>query len=152
MVELQHYMELEDMVHMATKVERQQKKKSNCSQPSPNSSSWKSSWRKEKKVTLKPKVDPPKGGKVASQVGGKFEVQARIRDIKCFRCLGTGHIPSQCPNKRVIVMRDDDEIETEGKSDEDSMPPLEDDDEDGVKYLVEGEALVVRHTLNAQIE
>ena len=49
-------------------------------------------------------------------------------------------------------MSDNDEIETEGKSDEDSMPPLEDDDEDGVKYLVEGEALVVRHTLNAQIE
>ena len=49
-------------------------------------------------------------------------------------------------------MRDDYEIETEGESDEDSMPPLEDDDEDGVKYLVEREALVVRHTLNAQIK
>ena len=48
---------------------------------------------------------------------------------------------SQCPNKRAIVKRDD----------EDSMPPLEDDDESGVKYPVEGEALVVRHTLNAQI-
>ena len=34
----------------------------------------------------------------------------------------------------------------------DSMPPLENDDEDGVEYLVEGETLVIRHTLNPQIK
>ena len=49
---------------------------------------------------------------------------------------------SQCPNKRAIVKRDD----------EDSMPPLEDVDEDGVAYPVEREALVVKHMLNAQIK
>ena len=85
---------------------------------------------------------------MASQVGGKFEIQACICDIKCFRCLETGHILSKCPNEKAMVMWDDGEIETEGESDEDSMPPLE----DGVEYLVEGEALVVRHTLNAQIK
>ena len=89
---------------------------------------------------------------MASQVGGEFEIQARIHDIKYFRCLGTGHILSQCPNKKAMVMRDDGEIEIEGESDEDSMPLLEDDDEDGVEYPVEGQALVVRHTLNAQIK
>ena len=89
---------------------------------------------------------------MASQVGGEFEIQARIRDIKCFRCLGIGHILSQCLNERAMVMRDDGEIETEGESDEDSMPPLEDDDENGVVYPVEGKALVVRYTLNAEIK
>ena len=39
-VELQHYMELEDMVHMAI-MERQQTEKSNYSQPNPSSSLWK---------------------------------------------------------------------------------------------------------------
>ena len=89
---------------------------------------------------------------MASQVGGEFEIQVRSRDIKCFRCLGTWHILSQCPNERAMVMRDNGEIETEGESDEDSMPLLEDDDEDGVEYQVEGEALVVRYTLNGQIK
>ena len=104
-----------------------------------------------RRLLLKQKQHHQIGGKVASQVGGEFEIQARIRDIKCFRCLGIGHILSQCPNKRAIVKRDDGEIETEGESDEDSTRPLE-DDEDGVEYPVEGEALVVRHTLNAQIK
>ena len=89
---------------------------------------------------------------MASQVGGEFEVQAHIRDIKCFQCLETRHILSQCPNERAMVMRDDGELETEGESNEDSMPLLEDDDEDGVEYQVEGEALVVRYTLNGQIK
>ena len=31
-LELQHYVELEDMVHMAIKVERQLKRKGNCPQ------------------------------------------------------------------------------------------------------------------------
>ena len=48
-------------------------------------------------------------------------------------------------------MRDDGEVETEGESNENSMPPLKDDDEDRVKYPVVGETLVVRHTKNAHI-
>ena len=105
-----------------------------------------------RRLLLKQKPNHQNGGKVASQVGGEFEIQAHIRDIKCFRCLGIGLILSQCPNERAMVMRDDGEIETEGESDEDSLPPLEDDDEDGVEYPVEGEAHVVRYTLNAQIK
>ena len=41
MVELQHYVELEDMVHMAIKIENQVKRKGSsntCSAPSPSSS------------------------------------------------------------------------------------------------------------------
>lgn len=36
----------------------------------------------------------------------------RTRDIKCFRCLRIGNYASQCPNKRVMVMRNG-EIESE---------------------------------------
>ena len=37
---------------------------------------------------------------------GKFETQVnRNRDIKCFKCLGLGHIASQCPNKYRTKMR-----------------------------------------------
>ncbi|KAH9780675.1 hypothetical protein KPL71_008169 [Citrus sinensis] len=88
-VDLQHYVELEDMVHMAMKVERQLKKK--------------------------------------------------------------GHIASQCPNKRVMILRDDGDVETESESDDDPMPHLEDAN-DGVEYLVDGKLMVVTRALNMQVK
>uniref|UniRef100_A0A2N9IDE6 Retrotransposon gag domain-containing protein n=1 Tax=Fagus sylvatica TaxID=28930 RepID=A0A2N9IDE6_FAGSY len=57
-VELQHYVELEDMVHMAIKVERQLKRKGTRSFQNPGSStSWKSNWRKDEGAVLKSKTD-----------------------------------------------------------------------------------------------
>ena len=44
MVELQHYVELEDMVHMAMKVERQLKRKRTGKSYSVSTSTWKSNW------------------------------------------------------------------------------------------------------------
>ena len=41
-----------------------------------------------------------------------------------------GHIATQCPTKRVMVMRDNGEIETGNESDCDSMPSLEDADDE----------------------
>ena len=58
----------------------------------------------------------------------------RNRDIKCFKCQGRGHIASQCPNKKVMVMRDNGEIEIDNESDCDSMPSLEDADDE--EYVV----------------
>ena len=47
-VELQHYVELEDMVHMAIKVERQLKRKGiRCFQNTGSSTSWRSNGRKK---------------------------------------------------------------------------------------------------------
>ena len=52
-VELQHYVELEDMVHMAIKIENQVKRRDStntCFKPNPISSTWKlNQWRKEDK-------------------------------------------------------------------------------------------------------
>ena len=77
----------------------------------------------------------------------------RNRDIKYFKCLGSGHIASQCPNKKVMIMRDNGEVETVSEGDSDDMPPLKDiSDNDRVEYPVEGENLVARCVLNAQIK
>ena len=91
---------------------------------------------------------------VTSKNKGKTDSQPnRNHDIKCFKCLGSGHIASQCSNKRVMIMRHNGEVETESEGDSDDMPPLEDiSDNDGVEYHVESENLVVRHALNAQIK
>ena len=61
-VELQHYVELEDMVHMAIKVERQLKRKGTWSFQNPGSSaSWRPNGRKDEGVIFKSKIEPPKG-------------------------------------------------------------------------------------------
>jgi len=60
---------------------------------------------------------------------------------------------SQCPNKRVMVMRDNGEVMTDSEDDSDEMPELVDaSDDDGVEYPVEGEFLVARRALNTQIK
>jgi hypothetical protein len=83
-VEMQHYVELEDMVHMAIKVEQQLKRGSEtraCHNSS--STSWKSSHGKPLDKSQKPKLEAS---------------TSRNRDIKCFRRQGRDHIASQCPN------------------------------------------------------
>ena len=55
-VELQHYVELEDMVHMEIKVERQLKRKWTWSFQNPGSSaSWRSNGRKDEGLFFSPK-------------------------------------------------------------------------------------------------
>ena len=116
-VELQHYVELEDMVHMAIKVKRQLKRKGTRSfQNSGSSASWRSNGRKDKGAVFKSKTEPPKRRDKAPIVNkGKNESQTRNHDIKCFHCLGVGHIASQCPNKRTMIARIDGEVETESE-------------------------------------
>ena len=63
---------------------------------------------------------------------------------------GTGHIAPQCPNKRVMILRDDGDVETESDLDDDPMPLFEDAN-DGVEYPVDGKLMVVRRALNVQV-
>ncbi|GKV13218.1 hypothetical protein SLEP1_g24263 [Rubroshorea leprosula] len=122
-VELQHYVELEDMVHMAMKVERQLKRKgatTRTGQNSSSSSSWKLNWsKKEENFVFKPKTAASKSKEVGSNEKSKTD------------------------------NTEDGEIETEDESDDESMPPLEDAN-DGVEYAVDGELLVTRQALNVQ--
>jgi len=119
-VELQHHVELEDMVHMATKVERQLRK--GHARPvfnSRSSSSWKLNLKREGTVRSrsfvpsrtelpKAKVDVPTDTK------GKSETQPKLtHDVKCFRCQGHGHYASECPNKRIMMIRDNGDMESE---------------------------------------
>ncbi|XP_028785068.1 uncharacterized protein LOC114740980 [Neltuma alba] len=150
-VELHHYVELEDMVHMAIKVEKQLKRKGASKFHSGSTSSFKQNWKKGEKAIQK---ETTRGKEEASSKSkGKSDSQtSRNRDIKCFKCLGTGHIASQCPNKRVMILKNN-EVVTESESEsDDSMPLLEDASDDGIEYAVEGECLVVRRALNCQVK
>ena len=154
-VELQHCVELEDMVHMATKVERQIKRSGSTrfqTNSASSSSTWRPNLKREGPVQPKPyaKAEPPNAKKDAHiDWKGKSESQpTRDRDIKCFKCLGKGHITSQCPNQRVVLTRDNGEVESESEE----MPPLVDCSDGEIAYPVEGEALVIRRVLTIQIK
>ena len=153
LVELQHYVELEDMVHMDIKIENQLKRRGSSntySTPGPSSSTWKSNqWKKEEKPpNAKPKTKLKQEGNNQGNQGKPDSFTTRNRDIMCFKCQGKGHIATQCPNKRVMVMRDNGEIETDNESDCDSMPSLEDANDE--EYVVQGELMVARRALSVQ--
>ncbi|KAL4284496.1 hypothetical protein GQ457_16G022130 [Hibiscus cannabinus] len=148
-VELQHYVEIEDMIHMAIKVEKQQKRKG-TTRPSTNSISttkWgQGAYKKDTTFRSKDNVGTSKPSKPDKEPNkGKFEpMPNRTRDIKCFKCLGRGHIASQCPNKRVMFLKDGGEIESE--QDEE----VESEDHEDLEYAVDGEVLVVKRSLSIQ--
>ena len=64
-----------------------------------------------------------------------------------------GHITSHCPNRIVMLTRDNREVESESdKSKSEEIPPLMDCSDEKITYFVKGESLFIRHVLNMQIK
>ncbi|KAL4291601.1 hypothetical protein GQ457_14G015160 [Hibiscus cannabinus] len=132
-VELQYYVDLEEVVHLAIKVEKQLKRKG-TSRNHFSTSKWSqnSKWGPNtSKTPYKAYQTPIKPSQTKGDVGisksqqpldmnrGKQTVTpSRNRDIQCFKCLGRGHIASQCPNRHTMVIRESGEIETDSEKEE----------------------------------
>jgi hypothetical protein len=158
-VELQSYVDLEELVHLAIKVEGQLKRKGNARSGAymRSSSGWKMNYRREGSVSSKPLVtskvvEPTFMKKQVSTNDQKLkgEVQSkRDHDIKCFKSQGLGHYASECANHRVMILRDDGEIMfTSKESDCDDMPPLEDASD--LEYAIGDKVLVIRRSFSVQ--
>ncbi|XP_040955925.1 uncharacterized protein, partial [Gossypium hirsutum] len=148
-VELQHYVEVMDMVHMAIKVEKQLKRKG-VSRPYANSSTnkWNQGVNKPPVRTKEPTVAVKSNQPIGETSRNKNEQAPNCtRDIRCFKCQGRGHIASQCPNRRIMVIRVDGEVES--KEEDGNEPEMPSDDED-LELPVEGEILVVKRSLSIQ--
>ncbi|KAI3453490.1 hypothetical protein Pfo_010153 [Paulownia fortunei] len=143
-VEMQHYVELTDMVHQAIKVEQQLKWRNMARRgiETTSSISWKTAPKRDEWPSIKPKPESSKDTKPATmpKQGNIESSTSKNRDI------------NQCPNKRIMVINAQGEIETEDEQEDevDDMPPLEDAYEG--QYAVEGESLVVRRALSAQVK
>jgi hypothetical protein len=64
---------------------------------------------------------------------------------------GFGHVTSQCPNKRVMVMKANNEVEIDEEDEDEKMPPLKDVNEVCVENMFEADALVIRKALNMHV-
>ena len=116
---------------MAIKVEKQLKMSGTRPRPFPQTSSaapWKSNHpKKEENQSMFRAKPAPKPVTITTASQGKSAPTLMCSsEIKCFKCQGRGHIASQCPNKRVMVIRENDEIESEDEAALEDMPPLED--------------------------
>jgi len=146
-------------MHMAVKMKKQLKWKSTIwqSQPLGPSKPWKSNWKANTRgvpshQNEEGKVKYLREKKYTSVVvkGNNVTLTSCNHDIKCFRYLSFDHIVSQCPNKRIMVMKAKNKVEVDGEDEEEKMPPLKDDV--CVEYLVEGEAFMVMRALNMHIK
>ena len=146
--------ELNFMVHMAIKVEKQLKRKSTTrSFPTPSTTRWRKSSSKTnppsraKEPMVPTKANKPMGDTSKGKATDSFA--NRSRDIQCFKCLGRGHIASQCPNRNVMVVRANGEIESEEEELEDEPKIISENDEE-VEHAPDGELLVVKKSLSIQ--
>ncbi|XP_040998254.1 uncharacterized protein LOC121244313 [Juglans microcarpa x Juglans regia] len=155
-VEMQHYVELTDMVHQAIKVEEKFKRKGLARRglPMATTSSWKTTPKRDEQQQNKPKFESSKNAnlKTATTSGTIETSSSKTRDIKCFKCQGRRHIASQCVNKRVMVINAQGELESENEEeiDNDDMPSMEDADDE--QNAVVGDLLVARRVLNVQVK
>ncbi|KAF8047422.1 hypothetical protein N665_3041s0001 [Sinapis alba] len=119
-VEMEHYVEIEEILHKANLIDQQLKRKGVMT-PSYGASS-KPPYQKDNKPSFsKPrfKVKSKEEGEQVS-TGSNFRGKGQgeratyqSRDIQCYKCQGRGHYANECPNKKVMVLRDNVEIETE---------------------------------------
>nr|XP_027062888.1 uncharacterized protein LOC113689295 [Coffea arabica] len=170
-LELQYYVEIDDMVDKAIKIEQRLKRRGSTTRnysTNPHPSTRPFQPRREERSpnawnSQKPKQDQgsssrPPFAKSDSKVVSKppFETsKPRSRDTKCWRCQGVGHIASQCPNPRaMLVLPNGDIVTDDEEEDYKDMPPLVEDaiEEDEIEEVPTQDkvGLVARRALATQ--
>ena len=104
-----------------------------------------------KKDFKKEKEEPHKNlDKEHDKGKGETYKHTHTSDIKCFNCLGRGHIAAQCPTKRTIILRGIDHYSSQDsstcESESESSPESNGDD----AYPCQGKLLMIRRLLNNQ--
>jgi len=153
-VELLPYRDLDELVQLCIRVEQQIKRMS-----SSKSYGFHSYPRKDQTqgiLGVAPSKPKENKGKTIQKSTPKTSSQARTSNIKCFICLGRGHIASQCPTKKTMIMKGQDinsskegtTFSPSSSENEDEVSSEESSEE--VYPYEEGAFLMVRRLLGGQ--
>ncbi|KAG7572494.1 Integrase catalytic core [Arabidopsis suecica] len=154
-LETQHYVELEEMLHKAILFEQQLKRKSNSrTSYGAGAATSKPSYTKEvhreeapsSHKEIKPSTTFRNDLKtVTSGQDNKGKAVVRTRDVRCFKCQGRGHYANECSNRKIMVLLDSGEFESE-----DEQPESPTSVEEHEEFPIKGELLVARRSLSLQ--
>nr|KYP36899.1 hypothetical protein KK1_041950 [Cajanus cajan] len=161
-VELLPYRDLNDLVQLCVRVEQQILRKSSKRESS-HSRSLKKDYMEEEKPFEKKIISEPSKELAKRKEKNKDKdkdlitphTSTKTSDIKCFKCLGRGHIASQCPTKKVMILRGHDtyssqeETTTSSSSESEVETKLQRSKVEPV-YPYEGELLMLRRILHNQ--
>ena len=103
-VELQEYSSLQNVVHLASKIENQIARKNalkNYSKDSYYHSSWKNKNSSFSNLPSKDSTFKPRDSKPSTSTS-----RPKSSSMKCFKCLSYGHIASNFPSKLNMYMHD----------------------------------------------
>src|SRR2546421_1157793 len=170
-LELYEYHTMEELVQKAMKIERRLKRRATTKSNFLKSSGEFSSFRgnsavssKDFKGTLSENSSTSSSSSSSSHTFAKstsayvkaLPKTTPTREIKCFKCLGHGHIASQCPNRKVMLLTPQGEVESETEEENnveakcDSEADCESGDDEHVLAAECGEVLITRRVLNMQ--
>ncbi|WVZ13820.1 hypothetical protein V8G54_011386 [Vigna mungo] len=138
-VELLPYIDLDSLVQMCIKVEQQNLRKSSHKRAQVQPFERRSFKEKESFKPLAKIVEKPKQ---------ESSSHPRTSEIKCFKCLGRGHVAAQCPTKRNIILRGKDIYSSE--SDTPTSESEGETDKEEEVYADDGQLLMVRRVLSSQ--
>ena len=151
-VELHEYSSLENLVHIAIKVESQLSKKASFQKPHndgfyhtsstnnhKSTSTFPSNFKKES--TYKTKDSKPSPSTLISST--------KTSSKKCFKCLGFGHIAANYPTKRIMMVKGDQVVSehSDNSSRSNSPSPSKSLSEYECEIPCEGDLLMIRRTL-----
>jgi len=164
-VELQEYVELDELLHKALRVELQIKRISATRRNSPNTynRNWANRSKKERGNSSSPAATSPRGKSAASSVGGsKHNTSTSSSSVggskhntstsssntgtRNIKCLGRGHITSECPTRRTMIMKADGEVTSKSETSEEEV-----EEEEYEEEAMQGDMLMVRKLLGNQM-
>nr|KYP40610.1 Retrovirus-related Pol polyprotein from transposon 297 family [Cajanus cajan] len=131
-VELLPNRDLDDLVQLCIRVEQQQLRKSS---KNINSKSYSKEDLKREGSSFKSysKENPSKTQEIEKDVEKRkitSHTSSRTSEIKCFKCLGRGHIASQYPSKKTMMLRGKDIYSEESSSSSSSSSDSEEEASD----------------------
>ncbi|XP_071925993.1 uncharacterized protein [Coffea arabica] len=159
-VELQHYLDMNEMLEKAVTIERRLKRRGTVRQSTTyQAGNWRTSQPKREEKAAAPSY-PPRPNNLPSKAAPKPDFKAnnaatkpRGRDTKCFKCQGFGHIASQCPSQRTMLMLPNGEIVSDEEEEYEGIPPLEEEENESSEEIPTHEeigCLVVRKVLTTR--